>query len=399
MARAIPRSLVSWPLIIMTIGSYRYALAAAPWAQPAHDAAHSGTSSVIATTSEAVRWNTTLSSAAYLVNTDIITPLVVGTNAIYAAVENDGLYALDVNTGAKLWHFTSISITAPVVGSNGLLFFAALSDATFSQPTIFALNAATGVVAWTTVLPDGVGINRNTPTVGTTLVYFSSFATMIAFNQVTGDQVWNFTSALYPNLAIYSSPAEGTAGDVFFTTGCCDGDNLPGVYRVSATGKQLWFTNVGGTGSSVCLSQDQTTVYSGCGPSLCSFNAATGAIIGGLTTSAFIPETGSPVCSLSAVYFAADKLYAVSNGPANGGLLQLLWSFTPPASENNGFHGLPAVDAAGNVFASSFANRLWAFSSTGTVLWTLPSLTSPGINAGIGFGPSPAIVSHRPERV
>jgi outer membrane protein assembly factor BamB len=150
-------------------------------------------------------------------------------------VSSNGLYALDAKTGSQQWHFEVDTGTAssPAI-ADGTVYFGG------GAGTIFAVDAATGVLRWQqepeefSPEPGNFVLSstlRATPAVANGMVYGGSTGgSVFAMDAATGANVWTFVAGE----DVWSSPAvaEGTV-----YAGSRDGN----LYALdAATGQERW---------------------------------------------------------------------------------------------------------------------------------------------------------------
>ncbi|UCB42766.1 MAG: PQQ-like beta-propeller repeat protein [Dehalococcoidales bacterium] len=132
-------------------------------------------------------------------------PTVVD-SVIYFGTQEGSLYALDSDTGTKLWEFRTGGIveSSPAV-VDGIVYFGS-TDGNF-----YALNAETGAKLWN--FRSGMA-NQSSPAVADGMVFFGSDnSKMYALDTKTGEILWEFKS----DGPIISSPAVAN-GIVYFST-------------------------------------------------------------------------------------------------------------------------------------------------------------------------------------
>jgi outer membrane protein assembly factor BamB len=266
-------------------------------------------------------------------------PLIAGGSIFVLAgdstVGNISLYALDAQTGSTIW--------GPVVVPNGVYWWAA---AAYDNGTIFVVPDSSS--------PFGAGA-------------------MFAYDAATGDLLWSTTLA---NQYLYNSPPTALNG-IVYTAGAGDGGT---VYAVSeTTGEVLWTAGVAnGNSSSPVVTKTAVYVSYVC-PNVYDFNPKTGKPI----------WTYSPDCDGGGgdtpVLFKG-KLYvrdAIVFGSYNGGV----FNATTGALEgyfNSNF--APAFSGSTGLYTET--NVLTAFSVTsGSATWT----AAPPIDDS--FSSAPIIVN------
>jgi outer membrane protein assembly factor BamB len=197
-------------------------------------------------------------------SSSICTPPVVANGLVYAA-DSQGVLALDASTGATVW---VTNLSRDLVGVTATKT-AVVTSSTGSHPTVYALDAITGDVLWSTVI-DGVG-REFTPAVvaaGIVFVGTQSGSTLVALDAATGTEVWRMTGD-----GRFSAPA--ISGGVAYTH---SGGTLFALD--AATGAVIWQVDASEAGPL----EEVTTVADGrvfaltFGGDLQAFDAGTGAL-------------------------------------------------------------------------------------------------------------------------
>lgn len=134
----------------------------------------------------------------------------------------DGVYAVNAKTGNLVWFTVTSSSFSSAAVANGMVYIGA------DDSNVYALNAFTGIVIWTYTAGDVV---RTAPAVANGIVYAGSDDdNMYALNATTGAKVWSYTTGGI----VESSPAV-VNGVVYF--GSDDGN----FYALNAyTGDLIW---------------------------------------------------------------------------------------------------------------------------------------------------------------
>jgi outer membrane protein assembly factor BamB len=180
----------------------------------------------------------------------------VSNGVVYVGSNDGNVYALDANTGVKLWNYNTHDVIAgssPAVADGVVVIGGSF--------TLNALNAKDGTFLWS----DRLGASVNSPAIvdGIVLVGTSndtpfSADALYALNGKTGVVLWSFGSNW-----ITSSPA--AVGGVVYA-GSWDGN----LYALDArTGKKLWSFLAGGfvisspavANGVVYVGNDATTFY------------------------------------------------------------------------------------------------------------------------------------------
>ncbi len=156
----------------------------------------------------------------------IYTSASVADGAVYfGIIENDlykGIVALDAASGQLLWDHTGyLYLDENTVAVNdGLVFF-------MSMLTMYALDAHTGAVVWTSDLGDSANLPLAT---ANGVVYVGGFYTVYAFDEHTGTVVWTRSTG--------SDPAYDS---IILANGVLYVATQSNVYALKAsTGELLW---------------------------------------------------------------------------------------------------------------------------------------------------------------
>jgi outer membrane protein assembly factor BamB len=267
----------------------------------------------------------------------------IANGVVYVGSDDGNLYALNASTGAKLWS-VAINTNFPPSGFlmpsspavvNGVVYVGAGDN-------VVALNAGTGARLWSVTNGD----QTSSPAVANGVVYMGSVAGIVyALNAGTGAQLWSFDTDSAGENGIFSSPA--VANGVVYV-----GSNNGNVYALNAsTGVKLWSYLAGPQPNFQVFSSPAVAngvVYFGSfDGNVYALNASTGALLwsfpaGGLS---------SPAVANGVVYIeSGDKLYAL-----NASTGAYLWSYT-----SGGFgQSSPAV-VNGVAYISSL-NQVLAF--------------------------------------
>ncbi len=147
----------------------------------------------------------------------------VANGIVYFGSEDQNVYALNANTGAKLWSYTTDSSvdSSPAV-SKGVVYIGSFTG------NVYALKAKTGAKLWSHTTGSWV---LSSPAVANGVAYVGSQdGKVYALNAKTGAEVWSYTARPY----VYSSPVVAN-GVVYF------GSDDYNVYALNAnTGAKLW---------------------------------------------------------------------------------------------------------------------------------------------------------------
>jgi outer membrane protein assembly factor BamB len=341
---------------------------------PAHDGAATLASGATVTFPPPSSWHVNIGSGAP-------SNVVIGDGNIFLTTGTSSgsqLLALSQSNGATAWGPVAISGTTG--GSAGVAYdseseqvFVTQQDSTGAGSTLYAYNAGTGALIWSTELG---AASPGAPTVADGYVYVivSGSETLYALNETTGAIAWD------QSLTVSSGTPAVTADGVYVaatTSGCFTIDFRP------ATGELIWDTSSG----TLYCPQGATTavanglVYSPNTSALAIFDAETGD-----------NSTGTLAYSLPAAFngstgyfLQGSKLQAINlTEEATSDTVQ--WTFdgdnelnTPPIFVN---------DQSGDqyVVTGSSAGNLYAVDPTsGTTVWT-QSLGNNIVQLAVGDG-------------
>ena len=187
-------------------------------------------------TSWALRPDGTWSSPAYGMGANRVPLLVFGSKD-----PDDSVYAVNANSGARVWRFrTSTAADSdvgapPTISARGQNGFAnGVVYVTGKDKVVYALNLATGGLIWKHALAKGT----NGDVAGASLVdgrlYVNSDTGVYALNARTGAQIWH----ALPQATFFDSPAvTGPAGRQVLVAASTEGS----MYALNlATGATLW---------------------------------------------------------------------------------------------------------------------------------------------------------------
>lgn len=323
----------------------------------------------------------------------------VGTSNI-STVNEAALNCFDAVTGALLWRFparTDVKSTPAV--ADGRVFFSN------SIGTVFALDAASGALLWSTQLGDSLTRwEMTSPTVWGGRVYVGGLPAMSALDPVNGGILWQQVGESGPSAdfipAIYSAPAVNDTAAVFTSKG--------GIFAFDpVSGTALWqYTGGSKLHRSAVISGSD--VYSAGGvfgsQRLLAYNLATG------DTTHLAQYSQSDATSAPVV--APNRVIVAHGGNAQtgfpNGLLQgwspnldfdLIWTFEvgPPISSSRPYqrstgsiNSTPAVAGSAAVYFGADDGRLYALDPTsGVELWRfdfgVPVRSSPAIAGNMLF--------------
>ena len=190
---------------------------------------------------QAWRWTPPLSPG----GPGFISSPTVYDGVIYIGASNGDFYALDESTGTIVWQQTVGYVTKTTCGSRGFASTATVApDPTTGQPTVYvasatgylyAFDAQSGSVLWKSVIGIPSTTKNNyfdwsSPAVANGKIYIGISsqcdkplvrAGLLAFDQATGSTIGTYYTVPAGKIggSIWSSPAVGADGSVYFTTG------------------------------------------------------------------------------------------------------------------------------------------------------------------------------------
>ena len=309
----------------------------------------------------ALLWN-------YTVGDVVSTNPAVVNGIVYFGSLDKNLYAVDAQTGIKLWNYTNTEpfgweSSSPAV-ANGIVYIGGL------KTKLSAFDAATGTLLWNYTVPaqsTTIASVSSSPAVANGVVYVGNFdGNIYAFNAYTGALLWNYSTGD----CVFSSPAVAN-GIVYI------GSYDKNLYALdAATGTLLWNYTTGGQVYSSPTVMDGVVYIGSYDNNLYALDAATGTLLWKYTTGDWV--SSSPAVANGVVYFGSydNNTYALD---ATSGAL--LWNYTT----GHRVRSCPAV-ANGVVYIGSYDKNLYALdAATGTLLWNYT--TSGGISS------SPAVVN------
>lgn len=353
------------------------------------DAANTGRSSSPAPDQFQVRWDRNLNLQ------EIPSSPAVGYGRVYV-LTLDGLFALDLSTGAVLWSHTGYhGLSTPALFDGNLLFGG-------TDGRLHAVSAANGTEAWNVTLvanPLFSGVTAS-PKILFDTAYVGTFNESGGPGEV--DALWATNGTIQwrspaPGSVSYSSAAVangtvyvGVIG-LYNTTTQVTYDPPYGVLALdAATGAQRWFTATGGSvaasplvvGSEVLVPAKDGYVYA--------FNATTGTLLWKVAAAAGVSSpalVGGNVVLAGGAFGSGGRVTALD--PATG---SVLWTYAP-----NGPVQSSVAAADGKVFFSTnVANgTVYALNATsGRLDWYYtPSpaqfiFGSPVVTDGLVIAPS-----------
>lgn len=319
-------------------------------------------------------------------------PVIDSSGNVYAATLCT-LYAFSAATGATLWSMPVVGsnsfISSPIVGNNGIVYIAS-SSMTNSLTALYP----SGTVLWNATVVSG--ISSSSPNPGGT-------------NN--------------PNNNMFSSPAIGPDGTIYFTwvsnympggaRGC-------GLYAFSSTGSFIWYNNLNSGNnyfSSVVIAPDGSlyvgvddmyTLYAlysyGSIKWSLNFNMYVNNVMGG-TNSPWCNFRNSPAVNTDGtIYFSTAvsanymiSVYGMSQSVTHNRFIlfamspfgSVKWNVTLGPTSNIGGNTItssPSIGADGTIYAGSLDNHMYAINSAGTLQWSFATggqtiNSSPAIGA------------------
>ncbi|MGD0703836.1 MAG: PQQ-binding-like beta-propeller repeat protein [Trebonia sp.] len=329
----------------------------------------------------------------------------VANGIVYLGSVHGLLSAYNEATGALLWSYQAPGpIYASPVISNGIAYFGTVNEPQENQVGNYAiaLDAQTGAVIWTALLPNGG--DWATPLVTNGDIFFPMAnregvsGGMIAFNALTGLQLWQDNN----NEGVWAPPTLDPGGQYYYQgtgnpcngTGSSDSPPCSGqILKVDmATGAYTTLFQVpdfsGDDDIPAAPTYDNGNLYFGNKDGIFfSISATTGAVNWQYNTG-FSGDYG--IYGSGAVYdglvifesIGGKKVYALNESTG-----ALVWSYT-----TNGGPNSPVV-ADGIVFVASYGGTLLGLNATtGQLLWSAPLGAPSGgsavVSNGMVFQPS-----------
>lgn len=276
-------------------------------------------------------------------------PIVVDGTAYVATW--DGLYRLDANTGALRWKFSlfpELLSSDPAV-VNGILYIGTFDEG------VYALDAETGVKLWSNACGGSYCRVFSSPAVANGMVYFDdaeddSGDGVYALEAKTGKLLW-----FSPTNSSFSSPA--VANGVVYV-----GSDDSKLYALDAfTGVKLWNYTAGWVVRTSPAVANGIVYFGSYDKNVYALNASTGAKLWSYATNGYVE--GSPAVANGVVYVGSDdgNLYAL-----NAYTGDLLWSYATGSVVFN-----PTI-ANGVIYVGSWSpDAIDALNATtGTLLWS-----------------------------
>jgi outer membrane protein assembly factor BamB len=234
----------------------------------------------------------------------------VADGAVYVGTADSGLFALNAQTGAVVWNYTSVNewVRTPLV-ADGLVFF---GD---REGYFYALNAHSGTLVWKSRL--GSGDISSPASIANGVVYVTGGdGNLHALNAKTGAVLWMFTNGYF------YSPSPTVADGVVYI-----GSSLVGypnkLYAVNAnTGVQLWSYPTNDVVQSSPAVAGGVVYFSSDG-TLYALNAHTGDLLWSNATEAY--SLSNATVANGVVYIGSSEQNVSALNATSGALL---WSYT-----------------------------------------------------------------------
>jgi outer membrane protein assembly factor BamB len=172
---------------------------------------------------------------------------------------NKGLFALNVNTGDKIWNYTTGGAvdSSPAV-ANGRVYFQS------NDGYLYSINALTGSKIWSFKMNEPSNYMQSSPAIVGQDLFISGKNQIYCINAITGNKLWNFSETD----SSMSSPA--IANGVVYVVGF--GTKIWALN--ASTGAQIWCNPSDGSGCSPAVADG--VVYIGGSWRIAAINASTG---------------------------------------------------------------------------------------------------------------------------
>jgi outer membrane protein assembly factor BamB len=268
-------------------------------------------------------------------------PAVSNGTVFFGSVDDGGsVYALDAETGAKLWSYDTALVDSTPAVADGAVYV--------TSRIVFALDARSGTLLWSYSTGSRV---LASPAVVDGVVYISSWDNNVyALDARTGAKLWSHDTGDW----LWSSPA--IANGTLYV-----GSQDYNVYALDAhTGTELWASPIGGLVESSPAVSNGVVYVGSADDAVYALNANNGAELWSYPTNDYV--VSSPAISNGVVYVGSNdgNLYALD---AHTGAK--LWSY----STGGGIWCSPTV-ANGVVYVGSADQNIYALNAdTGALLW------------------------------
>ena len=150
----------------------------------------------------------------------------VANGIVYVGSSDGNIYAVDADTGDKIWDFRAGDFPSPTV-ANGVVYAMASSN------NIYALDAISGTKIWNNSIQHSwVGPTGRNFAIGNNIIYsYSADNELNAFNSIDGTKIWNY--AFEKKRVISSAPT--VVKDIVYV------NSNYSVYALTAqNGEMLW---------------------------------------------------------------------------------------------------------------------------------------------------------------
>jgi outer membrane protein assembly factor BamB len=287
----------------------------------------------------------------------------VSNGVVYVGSWDFSVYALNAQTGARLWSYhTGSYIDASPAVANGVVYVSS------EDGKVYALKASNGALLWRYATGAAVA---SSPAVANGVVYVCS-DNVYALHASTGTKIWS-----YPAQCNYSSPAVAN-GVVYIGSGDHN------VYALNAkTGSKLWSYRTGGflnsspavvNGTVYIGSEDDFNVYA--------IDAGTGIELWSYHTAYYVDS--SPAVVNGVVYIGSQDGHLYALNASNGAVK---WSYlggelsASPAVANGVVYGATTSFYAVNAETGA---QLWRYPNGGNTSFSSPAVANGVVYVGSG---------------
>lgn len=332
------------------------------WQEFRGNAAHTGRSAYVGSQAGALKWSHTMSVGS--------NPAILGSSPVVAA---DGTvytynYALNGTTGALFWQTAQSVSGTPAITASGAVIFAC-------QDKVVAVRGDSGALIWSqgpfTLCGASPVMNKAGTIFLATQDQITLVMSMTAFNNVTGEVLWQFPL----DALVYSSAAVDPVQDAIYF-GCDDGK----LYSLSASkGELLWAFTTGGKVQSSPLVAGDGSIYFGAADNNMYSVSRGGKLQWVYNTGGAVVSSAALDTDLSLYFGSGDgNVYAVK---AASGAIKWIY----PTGAAGGILSSPAVGRDGTVYVGGAETKdmLALEGATGRVKWSahlpLSILQSPAI--------------------
>ena len=257
---------------------------------------------------------------------------------------NSWLTAYDASTGAVVWSLLQGNRMSSPITFNGIAVVQADPPGEIQPNRLVAVNVHTGAVLWHRSLPGQAGALAS----DSTRLFVSTGSALTAVNPSTGATEWSRSA---PGQHVLVSN-----GSVV-TAGVLGGSRV--VTSYSPTGAHRWSATTAGTGAFSLSATTSELLVAGANGTVQARNLGTGAT----TWSATLPGgvLTQPAIAGGVVYATVARPHTSAVYALRDGSGAVLWHFTEPGSTDGaGVTAAPSV-AAGTLFASLGSGTVRAF--------------------------------------